>query len=126
MTKEKKKKYYLNEEDLKEEILRCKESKIVSEKLGKMFQLLVERVSKSFYWQNPDDGLDCKANALLDLCSNFWKYNPEHGKAFPFCTQICYFGIAGCNRILHPKKYEGTISLTCLDENGKNFDLYSI
>ena len=41
MTKEKKKKYYLNEEDLKEEILRCKESKIVSEKLGKMFQLLV-------------------------------------------------------------------------------------
>ena len=67
------KKKYLNNEVLKKEILKCKESKVASEELGKMFQLLVENVSKSFYWENPDDGLDCKANALLDLCSNFWK-----------------------------------------------------
>lgn len=105
---------------------------VVSDKLGKMFQLMVENVARSFYWQNPDDGLDCKANALLDLCSNFWKFepaNPDTGKpnnAFAFCTQIAYFGIAGAHRILHPKKYEGTISMSCLDENGKLFDLYNL
>ena len=120
------KKKYLNNEVLKKEILKCKKSKVASEELGKMFQLLVENVSKSFYWENPDDGLDCKANALLDLCSNFWKYNPEHGNAFAFCTQIAYFGIAGAHRILHPKKYDGTISLTYMDENGKNFEMYNI
>ena len=117
---------YLNNEDLTEEILKCKESKIPSEKLGKMFQLLVDNVARSFYWENPEDGYDCKSNALLDLCSNFWKYNPENGKAFAFCTQIAYFGIAGAHRILHPKKYDGTISLTCLDSNGKSFDMYGI
>lgn len=122
----KRNKKYLNNEDLKTEILKCKESKIASEKLGRMFQLLVDNVAKSFYWENPDDGLDCKSNALFDLCNNFWKYNEAHGNAFAFCTQIAYFGIAGAHRILHPKKYDGTISLTCLDSNGKNFDMYNI
>lgn len=131
MMREKKKKY-LNNNDLRDEILKCKENQQASEKLGKMFQLLVDNVARSFYWENPDDGQDCKSNALLDLCSNFWKYeqfNPKDGRennAFAFCTQIAYFGIAGAHRILHPKKYEGTISLTCLDDRGKSFDMYNI
>jgi len=104
---------------------------IVSDRLAKMFQLIVENISRSFYWSNPDDGQDCKANAVLDLCSNFWKYEPidlngKSNSAFAFCSQIAYFGIAGAHRILHPKKYNGTISISCLDENGKPFDLYNI
>jgi hypothetical protein len=104
---------------------------VVSDKLAKMFQLIVENISRSFYWSNPDAGLDCKANAVLDLCSCFWKYEPVdvNGRpysAFAFCSQIAYFGIAGAHRILHPKKYNGTISISCLDENGKPFDLYNI
>ena len=104
---------------------------VVSDKLAKMFQLMVENISRSFYWSNPDDGLDCKANAVLDLCSNFWKYEPidlngRSNSAFAFCSQIAYFGIAGAHRILHPKKYNGTISISCLDENGKPFDLYNL
>lgn len=104
---------------------------VVSDRLAKMFQLMVENISRSFYWSNPDDGLDCKANAVLDLCSNFWKYEPidlngRSNSAFAFCSQIAYFGIAGAHRILHPKKYNGTISISCLDENGKTFDLYNL
>lgn len=130
--KKEKKKKYLNNEDLRDEILKSKESKIASDKLGRMFILLVDNVARSFYWENQDDALDCKANALADLCSNFWKYNRYNTKtgvennAFSFCTQIAYFGIAGANRILYPEKYSGTISLTCLDNNGKSFDIYNI
>lgn len=107
------------------------EKPAASDKLGRMFQLIVDNVSRSFFWANPDDGLDCKANALFDLCSGFWKYEPvdANGKpnnAFAFCTQIAYFGIAGAHRILHPKKYNGTVSISCLDDNGKSFDFYSI
>ena len=107
------------------------EKPIVSDKLAYMFQLIVENIARSFYWSNPDDGLDCKSNAILDLCSNFWKYEPVdiNGRpysAFAFCSQIAYFGIAGAHRILHPKKYNGTISLSCLDDNGKTFDFYNI
>ena len=104
---------------------------VVSDKLARMFQLIVENIARSFYWANPDDGDDCKANAVLDLCSCFWKYEPVdiNGRpysAFAFCSQIAYFGIAGAHRILHPKKYDGTISLSCLDENGRTFDLYNL
>lgn len=104
---------------------------LVSDRLAKMFQLIVENIARSFYWSNPDDGQDCKANAILDLCSNFWKYEPidlngRNNSAFAFCSQIAYFGIAGAHRILHPKKYNGTISISCLDENGKPFDLYNL
>ena len=104
---------------------------VVSDKLAKMFQLIVENIARSFYWSDPEDGKDCKANAVLDLCSNFWKYEPidlngRNNSAFAFCSQIAYFGIAGAHRILHPKKYNGTISISCLDENGKPFDLYNL
>lgn len=104
---------------------------VVSDKLARMFQLIVDNIARSFYWSNPDDGQDCKANAVLDLCSCFWKYEPVdvNGRpysAFAFCSQIAYFGIAGAHRILHPKKYNGTISISCLDENGKTFDLYNL
>lgn len=121
-----KKKNYLDNDELTEEILKCKESKIPSEKLGKMFKLIVDNVARSFYWSNPDDGDDCKSNAIYDLCANFWKFNPDGGKAFAFCTQIAYFGIAGAYRILHPKKYDGTISMSCIDEGGKSFDIYNL
>ena len=104
---------------------------VVSDRLARMFQLIVDNIARSFYWSNPDDGEDCKANAVMDLCSSFWKYEPVdvNGRpysAFAFCSQIAYFGIAGAHRILHPKKYNGTISISCLDENGKTFDLYNL
>ena len=121
-----KKKNYLDNEELKAEMLNCKESKIVSDKLARMFQLIVDNVARSFYWANPDDGEDCKANAVYELCKNFWKYEPENGNAFAFCSQIAYFGIAGTWRILKPKKYDGTISLTCFDVHNNNFEMYNI
>lgn len=126
MGKSSKKKYYMDNQELTEEILKCKESKVVSDKLGRMFLNIVDNVARSFYWENPDDGDDCKANAVFDLCKNFWKYEPSNGNAFAFCTQIAYFGIAGGRRILYPKKYEGTVSITCLDDNGKKFDMYNL
>lgn len=104
---------------------------VVSNKLAAMFQLIVDNIARSFYWSDPEDGNDCKANAVLDLCSNFWKYEPidlngKNNSAFAFCSQIAYFGIAGAYRILYPKKYTGTISISCLDDNGKPFDLYNL
>lgn len=127
--------YMLHDSDSDPEEIRrmnlMMEKPVASEKLARMFQLIVENMARGFFWPNPDDGLDCKANAVLDLCSCFWKFEPvdSNGKqnsAFAFCTQIAYFGIAGALRILHPKKYENTISFSCIDENGKGFDLYNI
>lgn len=121
-----KKKYYLDNEELKAEIIRCKETKVASEKLGQMFMMIVDNVARSFYWANPDDGEDCKCNALFEMCKNFWKYEPENGNAFAYCSQMAYFGLAGAWRILYPKKYDGTISMTCLDSNGNNYDMYNL
>ena len=50
MGKASSKKYYLDNDELKTEILNCKESKVASEKLGQMFTKIVENVARSFYW----------------------------------------------------------------------------
>ena len=126
-----KKQHYLDNDELTAEILKCKESRVASDKLGEMFILIVNNVARSFYWANPDDGQDCISTALYDMCKNFWKFEPvdANGKpfnAFAFCSQMAYFGLAGAWRVLYPKKYDGTVSLTCLDENGKHYDMSTL
>ena len=44
-----KKKNYLDNEELKAEMLKCKDSKVVSDKLARMFQLIVDNVARSFF-----------------------------------------------------------------------------
>ena len=84
-----------------------------------------DNVSRSFYWANPDDGEDCKANAVYELCKNFWKYEPENGNAFAFCSDSIFWNCWNMANI-KTKKYDGTISLTCFDVNNNNFDIYNI
>ena len=89
-------------EDLKSEIIKCKESKVVSDKLMRMFQQIVESVSKHYHWANSNEYEICKSNVISELCENFWKYDPydpKNGNAVAFCSQIVFFGFAGACRI---------------------------
>ena len=76
MSKSSSKKYYLDNDELKSEILKCKESKIASEKLGQMFYKIVENVSDIII--NSDDNnpyilnisfKDVNAEALILMLS---------------------------------------------------------
>jgi 5-methylcytosine-specific restriction endonuclease McrA len=68
----------------------------------RMFQQIVECVSKHYHWENSNEYEICKSNAISELCENFWKYDPydsKNGNAVTFCSQIAFFGFAGAWRI---------------------------
>ena len=93
-TKGCKKKNYLDNEELKAEMLKCKESKVVSDKLARMFQLIVENVSRSFYWANPDAGEDCKATAVFPKASAATKKSAPCRKAVRCTYQFHFFSFS--------------------------------
>ena len=111
-------KNYINNDELTEELIKSKQLGKVTDKLSKMFIDLANHQADALHYENPDDKKDCIANALFDLCNNYWKYDPEKGNAFSLMSNICYFGLCGAWRMLYPKKTKGTIRLTFIDDNG--------
>jgi hypothetical protein len=74
------------------------------EALG-MFILMVNRISKSFSYKNPDDRNDASQVALMK-CLLYWRnFNPEKSNnPFSYFTQIIKNGFAEGFKQLHPEK----------------------
>jgi hypothetical protein len=122
-TKVKKKKDYLNNKDLYDEIVKSKEQDKLTPTAEKMLMLLAERAITKMKYVDQDDKKDCLAFAILDLLKYWRGFNPKYKNAFAYFTEIAKKGYAkGWNK-LYPKKYEGTISINgSMDSEG----IYSI
>lgn len=113
-------KNYLNNRDLYDEIVKSLEQDKLTQKAEKMLMLLAERVISRMYYHNPDDKHDCLQNAYLSLFKNWRKFNPVFTNAFAYFTQITKIGLAdGWNKI-HPAKTKGTISLDRINTEGND------
>lgn len=100
-------KYYINNKDFTNEIIRCKHGLLNEEtgyqhKAGELspkaidyFILLANRAIQKLKFQNPLDREDCIQSALLDLL-RYWKnFNEEKSNnAFAYFTQIAKNGYA--------------------------------
>lgn len=106
------KKNYLNNKDLLEEIIKSREQDELTPKALKMLMMLADRSSNKLPYRNPNDKEDCIAFAYMDLYRYWRNFNPDKGtNAFAYFTEIAKKGFAkGWNK-LHPKKYHGTISI---------------
>jgi hypothetical protein len=118
------KRKYLNNRDLLEEIIKSQELGELTPKALKMLMLLADRSSNKLTYRNPEDKHDCVACAYMDLYRYWRSFNPEKStNAFAYFTEISKRGFAkGWNK-LHPKKYQGTVSIQG-SENGDG--IYSI
>jgi len=106
------KKNYLNNADLRNEIIKSKEAGELTPLALKYLMLLADKCSLKLSYKNPDDRADCIAFAYMDLY-RYWKnYDPNKSEnAFAYFTEVAKRGFAkGWNK-LHPKKYQGTVSL---------------
>tara|TARA_Y100000389_G_scaffold196351_1_gene229154 strand:+ start:1367 stop:1723 length:357 start_codon:yes stop_codon:yes gene_type:complete len=110
------KKKYLNNGDLLQEIVKSQEQDELTPKALKMLMMLAERSSAKLTYRNPEDRKDCIACAYMDLYRYWRNFNPEKSNnAFAYFTEIAKRGFAkGWNK-LHPKKYGGTISMNSGD-----------
>lgn len=105
------KKNYLNNRDLYDQIVLSKEQDKLTADAEKMLVLLAERAIRKLSYVNEDDRQDCLQFALLDLLKYWRNFNPKYTNAFAYFTEIAKRGYAkGWNKI-HPKKYKSTLSL---------------
>jgi hypothetical protein len=113
-----KKKNYLNNKDLYDEIVKSKEGGKLTRDAEKMLVLLAERAIRKLSYVNEDDRQDCLQFALLDLLKYWQNFNPKYKNAFAYFTEIAKRGYAkGWNKI-HPTKYKNTMSIDRINSRG--------
>ena len=85
---------YLNNKELREEIIKCKELDELTPKAIDMFILLSEKVADNYTYKDPEDKKDCVASALMD-CYRYWRsYDPDKTKnAFAYFSSVCFNGL---------------------------------
>lgn len=117
-----KKKNYLNNKDLYNEIVKSKEAGKLTTNAEKMLVLLAERTIRKLKYVNEDDRQDCLQFALLDLLKYWQNFNPEYKNAFAYYTEIAKRGYAkGWNKI-YPTKYKNTMSIDRIGSDGSDYD----
>ena len=116
------KKNYLNNKDLYNQIVLSKDADSLTRDAEKMLQLLAERAINKLTYVNEMDRDDCLQFALLDLLKYWRNFNPKYKNAFAYFTEIAKRGYAkGWNK-LHPNKYKGTISMDRINSNNNDGD----
>ena len=88
-------KYYINNKEFAAEIVKCKETGVLSDAAVQYFILLANRTIQKLKFSNPLDKEDCIQSALLDLI-RYWKNFNEvkSNNAFAYFTQVAKNGYA--------------------------------
>ena len=121
------KKNYLNNRDLYDQIVLSKEQDKLTKDAEKMLILLSERAIRKLVYLNADDRNDCLQFAMLDLLKYWRNFNPKYTNAFAYFTEIAKRGYAkGWNKI-HPNKYKNTMSMDRINsKNGGEGGMFNI
>lgn len=122
----KRKKNYLNNRDLYDQLVISKDQDFLTKEAEKMLILLAERTINKMRYVNEDDRMDCLQFAVLDLLKYWRNFNPKYTNAFAYFTEIAKRGYAkGWNKI-HPQKYKGTLSIDKSGNQDNQTGIYSI
>lgn len=121
-----KKKNYLNNRDLYNQIVESKNQDKLTPEAEKMLILLAERAIRKMKYVYEEDREDCLQFAILDLLKYWRNFNPDYTNAFAYFTEIAKRGYAkGWNHI-HPKKYKDTLSIDRVDRDDSQGGLFNI
>ena len=85
---------HVKNSDLREEIIRCKETDILSREAIDMLTLMAKKFSTKLNYVYVEDREDCIAFAVMD-CYMYWRgYNPDVSQnAFAYFTQMIKNGM---------------------------------
>jgi hypothetical protein len=120
------KKQYLNNKDLYDQIVLSIEQNKLTPEAEKMLILLAERAINKLSYVNNDDRQDCLQFALLDLLKYWRSFNPKYTNAFAYFTEIAKRGYAkGWNKI-HPVKYKNTMSIDRINTGDNDGGMFNI
>ena len=85
--------YYVGKEELKNELLKYKETKIVSEELGSMLLKIAKKFSMRPNFKKYSYREEFVSNAVFRMLEQLDKLDLNHPKCNPFAylTQMCYY-----------------------------------
>lgn len=114
-------KNYVSKALLLEELRKSREQDQLTPRAIEMFQLMVDRITAMKKYARKEEEQDCKATALLKICSYWRSFKPEkyeNPNPFAYFSSVIANGLAEGWNTLHPetKKAPGTI-YTSLDNN---------
>lgn len=109
--------YYINKDEFYEEICRCRENDMLSEKLVNMFTLLANKIASKMYYKESADKYDCISTGILK-CVTYWKsFDPEKSKnPFAYFTTVCTYGIAAGWHELQKGKTPTSLTVSISDQ----------
>lgn len=111
-------KYYLTNATLLPEVIKCRKAGKISNELAKMLMLLTERYSKSSKFGGYTFREDMVSEALINLCQNALKFNPEKSSnPFAFYTTSIHHSFL---QFLNNEKKHRNIRDKMLIELGEN------
>lgn len=80
---------YVNNKELHMEIIYCQERGQYSNKLYKMFKLMIDKISYKFNYKWEEWRQDCKAYAHEQMYRTYRNYNPDKtNNPFAYFTQV--------------------------------------
>jgi hypothetical protein len=105
--------YYVNPQELREEVIKSREGDYLTPKAVEMFQTMAREASKKLRYRDEEDRKDCIAFAMMDVVRYWRSYNPEKSKdPFSYFTQMIKNGFAKGWRKLHPLSAGEKVSLS--------------
>lgn len=114
---------YITNKDLHYHIVVSKAMGKLTPEATQMFILMTNRISRRFYYKDPEDRLDCVQWALMNLFTQWYNYNEEAGgNAFAYYTEIIKRGMAkGWEQVNYNR--DMTISINGMYEDGNDLDI---
>jgi hypothetical protein len=110
-------KYYLTNEDLLPEVIKSREVGYITDRLARMLMLLTERYSRKANFVGYSYREDMVGAALLNLCKNALKFNPERSQnPFAFYTTAIFRSFL---QYMEGEKAEHFIRDTMLIDHGQ-------
>lgn len=104
---------YVNNKQLKNEIVKCLDTKIMSNELTDMVMQICERLSNKYKYTYYVDKEDCISFSFIEVFQYWHKYDPTRSSnAFAFITSIAFKGLNKGFKIV-----KGKIELINVDFN---------
>lgn len=116
-------KEYVKNADLMKAIIESKNKGELTSDTIRMFNLMIQGISKKMAYKDPEDKEDCMAFAMEDLCKYWNRFDPEKSNnPFAYYTQIAKNGFAKGWKKIHPPKSPKTIPFSYItgDDNSYN------
>ncbi|MCL2312481.1 MAG: hypothetical protein FWC41_08365 [Firmicutes bacterium] len=116
------KKHYVDELELKEELLKSHAQNKLTNNVVNMFSLMVDGATKRFSYKYEEDREDCMQDAMLQITMKWKCFDMEKDKPFSYFATMIHYALSGQFKKLQTKGFSkienDNVEVEKIDEYG--------